>query len=192
MLFILLFVLSYNKNQDSDFFTQLNVKFGGKKDESKQSMTTDSLLVSKLQNFIKKEKLDEFTQVLVDEQKIKIVLKSPVLFDSGKANLKPQAYPLLEGFISTLSSVKNDIVIEGHTDNMPIHNEEFDSNWDLSFYRAYSVVKYFMETKKFDPTRLSGIGYGEYRPIGDNETPEGRSANRRIEINVIRVTQAES
>lgn len=192
MLFVLLFVLSYNKNQDADFFTQMQVKFGGKRDQSQDSMTTDSLLISNLQNFIKKEKLDEHTQILVDEQKIKIILFAPILFDSGKSELKPAAFSMLSGFIETLGHLQNDIIIEGHTDNIPIHNDEFDSNWDLSFSRAYSVVKYFMKSGIFKPTKLSGLGYGEYRPFSDNATAEGRAQNRRIEINIIRVTKADS
>jgi chemotaxis protein MotB len=192
MLFVLLFVLSYNKNQDADFFTQMNVKFGGKRQSPQESMTTDSLLISKLQNFIKKEDLDKHTQILVDEQKIKIILTVPVLFDIGKAKIKPEAFPILNGFIEVLGHVQNDIIVEGHTDDVPIHTTEFDSNWDLSFYRSYSVVKYFMNSGTFLPTKLSGIGYGEYRPITENITVEGRSQNRRIELNVIRVTRADS
>ena len=74
MLFILLFVLSYNEKQNEDFFTEMNVKFGGKEQQSQHSITTDSVLVSQLQNFIEQEKLEEYMQILVDEEKMKLML----------------------------------------------------------------------------------------------------------------------
>lgn len=190
MLFILLFVLSYNKAQNENFFSQMSVKFGGKQDESKESITTDSLLVSKLQNFIKKEDLKDVAQILVDEQKITLVLSNPILFDSGQADLKPIGYDLLDKATLIFKEVDNPIIIEGHTDDIPIKTSQFDSNWDLSFYRAYSVLKYLINTKGFSPKQLSAIGYGEYHPIADNKTSDGRARNRRIEINIIRITKA--
>ena len=189
MLFILLFVLSYNKQQNEDFFTQMSIKFGGKQNESKSSITTDSLLVSSLKNFIKKERLDETAQVLVDEQKVTLVLSTPILFDSGKADLKSPSYAMLDKVANILAGVDNPVIIEGHTDNMPINTEEFSSNWELSFYRAFSVVKHLIDKKGFSPKQLSAIGYGEHHPIEDNATREGRGKNRRIEVNIIRITK---
>lgn len=191
MLFILLFVLSFNDNATGNFFSQMAEKFGGKQNEKKESITTDSILVSQLQNFIDREQLDDEAQILVDEQKIKLVLKSPVLFNSAKADIKPMGLKIIDSLSTVLQGIDNPIIIEGHTDNFPIHNEEFDSNWDLSFHRAYSVVKHLIGKQKYSPERLSAIGYGEYRPISDNKTPKGRSENRRIEVNIIRLTETD-
>jgi chemotaxis protein MotB len=189
MLFILLFVLSFNDNATGLFFSQMAEQFGGKETQAQESMTTDAILVSQLQNFIDREKLDEYAQILVDEQKVKLILSTPVLFDSGKAALKPGSFKLLDGLSSVFSGIENPIIAEGHTDSIPINNDEFESNWELSFHRAYSVVKYLISSKKYSPERLSAIGYGEYRPISDNKTAHGRSTNRRLEINIIRLTE---
>lgn len=188
MLFILLFVLSYNERQNDDFFTEMNVKFGGKETQSQHSITTDSVLVSQLQNFIEQEKLEDVMKVLVDEQKIKLTLAPSLLFDSGKAAIKPQGYRALDGVSKILEGVDNPVIIEGHTDNVPINTAEYESNWDLSLYRALSVLKYFLK-KGHNPQQLSAQGYGEYRPISPNATVEGRARNRRIEVNIIRITK---
>jgi len=187
MLFILLFVLSYNEKQNDDFFTQMNVKFGGKKQESQHSITTDSVLVSQLQNFIKKEKLDDVMQILVNEQKVKLLLSPNLLFDSGKADIKTQGYSALNGVSKILEGVDNTVIIEGHTDNIPIRTAKYESNWDLSMYRALSVLKYFLK-KGHAPSQFSAQGFGEHRPVSPNTTEAGRSKNRRIEVNIIRIT----
>lgn len=191
MLFVLLFVLSYNENKEADFFTELQVKFGEKLEKKQQSMTTDQVLVSQIEHYIKKQDLEEHSQILVDERRVKLIINPPLLFDSGRAVLKPRGVELVEGFGKVFQTVKNPLIIEGHTDNVPIHNDEFDSNWDLSFHRAYAVVKHLVVKMKFIPTRLSGLGFGEYRPLVANDTKENRAKNRRIEVNIIRVTKNE-
>lgn len=190
MLFVLLFVLSYNKNTESEFFVKLQEKMGGKDTAQKQSLTTDHLLLSQLQNFIKKEKLEKYTQILVDEQKIKLILNSPTLFNSGSARLNPSERNAIMALTTVLKGVKNDIIIEGHTDNIPIKSSKYRSNWELSFDRAYSVLKLFINTLNRTPETLSAIGYGEYRPLEPNTKRKGRARNRRIEINIIRITKA--
>jgi len=188
-LFVLLFVLSYNETRNETFFVELQVKLRGEQKPLPETIT-EALVVSKLENYVKQEQLDQLVQIVVDEQKVKIILDPPVLFDSGYAILKPQGKKILEGFGRIIQEVKNPIVIEGHTDNIPIHNEFFDSNWDLSFHRAYSVVKFFVGLG-FSPKQLSGLGYGEYQPRASNTTKEGRAKNRRIEINIIRLLETQ-
>src|SRR5690606_38879911 len=77
------------------------------------------------------------------------------------------------------------IIISGHTDNVPIHNEEFASNWELSVMRAVNFMKILLENERLDPRWFSVKGYGEYQPIADNGTPEGRERNRRVEILIV-------
>ena len=189
-LFILLFVLSYNKEQDETFFTKMQLQFGGEDVEQTDKITSEALFMSKLQGYIEQEKLEAVAQVVVDEQKIKLSLYPPVLFDSGKATLKKRGKMVLKGFGAIIKEVRNPIIIEGHTDTVPIHNKEFKSNWELSFYRAFSVVKYFMWQYNFSPKQLSAMGYGEYHPVALNDSKEGRARNRRIEINIIRIGKA--
>ena len=188
VLFILLFVLSYNQKQNEDFFTQMNIEFGGKNKQKKESISTDSVLVSQLQNFIKQEALDSLVKVLVDEQKVKLILSPSLLFESGKADIKTAGISALNQVSRILHGVENDVIIEGHTDNIPIKNKQYSSNWELSMHRALSVLKYFL-SNGHRPTQLSAQGFGEYRPIETNETEVGREKNRRIEINIIRITK---
>jgi chemotaxis protein MotB len=192
MLFILLFILTYNEQQDETFFTQMRLVFGAKEIQQEEAITSEELFVSKLQGYIEKEKLEEHARILVDEQKVKLILNPPVLFDIGKAKIKISGRKVIDDMAMIFTDVRNPIVIEGHTDNVPIYNEEYKSNWELSFHRAFSVVKHFIHKHRFTPKQLSAVGYGEYHPITKNDTAENRNKNRRIEINLIRVTEAES
>lgn len=191
-LFILLFTITYNEKKDDTFFTKMRLTFGAEKVEQNKVVSTEELFVSKLQGYIEKEHLQEQARVLVDEQKIKLILNPPVLFDIGHAELKPEGVRLLDGIAQIFGTVKNPIIVEGHTDNVPIHNAQFESNWELSFSRSFSVVKLFMNKYGFSPKQLSCLGYGEYWPVVPNDSDVNRGKNRRIEINVIRVTEAAS
>lgn len=102
------------------------------------------------------------------------------LFASGSADLTDHAKEVLDKIIPILMEVPNDVIVEGHTDNDPISTPQFASNWELSSARATNVVKYLIQQKNIPPSRLAAIGYGEYRPISDNSTPEGKSKNRRV------------
>lgn len=109
-----------------------------------------------------------------------------VFFESGKADVLPDAFPMLDALadILSLSDDKySKIRIEGHTDNVPINTAEFKNNWRLSGARALNVHEYLViGTGKIAPERSSATGYGEYSPVGDNSTPEGRAENRRVDF----------
>ncbi len=104
------------------------------------------------------------------------------LFESGKADLTPRAQQLFDALVPLFLKIDNEVVIEGHTDNVPIHTSQFASNWELSTARATRVVKYLLDAHHFPPVRLSAVGYGEFRPAAANEGPEGRGKNRRVVI----------
>ncbi|MBN1822758.1 MAG: flagellar motor protein MotB [Endomicrobiales bacterium] len=101
-------------------------------------------------------------------------------FESGKSEITPQGQDILGKVAPVLSTLPNEVVIEGHTDNVPIHTSVFDSNWELSTARATNVVKYLVNNESLPPERLAAIGYGEYKPIAENDTPENRAKNRRV------------
>ncbi len=134
---------------------------------------------------MQEEKLKNIMEVEMSERRVKLILKEAVLFDSGSAVLKNEAKKILLSVIEELKKLPNEIVIEGHTDNVPIKGGRYSNNFELSMARAYSVIE-FMQENGIDPKRLSGIGYGEYRPIADNSTSEGRAKNRRIEISLLK------
>jgi len=111
-----------------------------------------------------------------------ISLKDTEFFDSGKAIVRPESMVLLDNISAAIGQYSNSVRIEGHTDNQPIKTVLFPSNWELSTARATNIVHYLVKTHDLPPERLSAIGYGEYRPIADNRTEEGRQKNRRVDV----------
>ncbi len=111
-----------------------------------------------------------------------VSLKEAGFFDSGSAVIKPSGYQLLNTIIEAMTQYSNPLRVEGHTDNMPISTPLFPSNWELSVARASNVLRYIQKNFDVDPTKLSATGYGEYRPVADNTTSEGRSKNRRVDM----------
>ncbi|MBF0329159.1 MAG: OmpA family protein [Nitrospirae bacterium] len=104
-----------------------------------------------------------------------------VLFDSGSADIKKEAEIILDKLPPVLSSAPGKILIEGHTDNVPLSRGKYTSNWELSTARASSILNFFI-TKGLDPNRFSIAGYAEYRPVALNDTEEGKAKNRRVEL----------
>jgi chemotaxis protein MotB len=114
-----------------------------------------------------------------NEQWLEIGLASSMLFGSGDATLSAQAQPLLTKLAAILREQPNAIRVEGFTDNVPIANARFPSNWELSAARAVSVVQ-FLISAGLQPARLMAVGYGEYHPVADNLSESGRALNRRV------------
>jgi len=133
----------------------------------------------------KSKELKKFSSVEVSESQIRLVLNTPVLFDSGSAKLKPQTKVILDKIAKTLSMTNEKIIVEGHTDNIPIKSRKFHSNWELSARRAVNVINYFI-SRGISANRFIAAGYGEYFPRASNTTPQGRAKNRRIEIVLLR------
>jgi len=109
-------------------------------------------------------------------------LSDRILFEEGSARLSQEAKELLAKVGGLIKGTDFPIRIEGHTDNVPIKTSQFPSNWELSTARAVNVLRYFTEELGIPPSRLSAAGYGEYRPLAPNDTPENRGRNRRVEI----------
>jgi len=148
-------------------------------------------VLRRIRNAIYSAGLKGQMKVARDKEGIRITIKSPILFDSGKADLRPGALPVLDELILILQQNPNVVVVEGHTDNVPIHTAEFPSNWELSTARAISVSRYMFEKGNMDPKRFNVAGYSEYHPIEPNVTPEGRQENRRVEILLKSIEDAE-
>lgn len=126
-------------------------------------------------------------QVTITELKGRLTVNmvDAILFDSGKADIKPEGRQVLQKVVEVIGQVEDKAIrVEGHTDNVkisPALARAFASNWELSAARAVNVTRY-LQRLGVDPTLLSAAAYGEYRPVSENETPEGRAKNRRIEI----------
>jgi len=118
------------------------------------------------------------------EDWLELEMKSNVLFYSGEARLETAAVPIIGKVANILSASANPIQVEGFTDNNPINTPKFPSNWELSAARAASVV-HLLDRYGLDPSRMSAIGYGEFQPIADNSTEEGRQKNRRVVLVVL-------
>lgn len=126
-------------------------------------------------------------QVEVDfnAQYVLLTLNGALLFDSGKSEIRQDAYPLIDKIGAILSNYDSNIIeIEGHTDNVPISNDKYENNNVLSMYRALSVADYIRNITDLDSSLLKSSGRGEYVPIADNATQEGRARNRRVEIKI--------
>ena len=118
-------------------------------------------------------------------QYVQLTLRGAILFDSGKAELKSDSLPVVEKVALILDRyAESTIEIEGHTDNVPISTSRFESNDVLSSYRALAMFDYLVQNTSLDPAMLKHSGRGEYVPVADNSTPEGRAKNRRIEIKI--------
>lgn len=127
--------------------------------------------------------IQDQVEVTFNGQYVLLTLNGAVLFDSGSADIKGEALPLIDRIGKILNNYPdNDIEIEGHTDNVPIHGGRFESNDVLSMYRALSVADYIRSTTDIPSGHIKSSGRGEYVPIADNSTPEGRARNRRVEI----------
>lgn len=142
-------------------------------------------LAKQMQKYIKDQGVSDKAQVQMSAQFIKLKLESPALFSSGSAELKADSLPLFEMMSSQLKQMDNMIIVEGHTDNVPMHSAIFNSNWELSAARAFSVIRYYIG-KGIDPKRLVAHGLAEFRPVASNDDEIGRAKNRRIEITIMR------
>ena len=119
------------------------------------------------------------------ERGVVISLYGAVLFDLGKADIRPEAAAILDRVAAALARVPNYVSVEGSTDDLPINTAMFPTNWELSVRRATTVVRYFIERHGLDPRRFLAVGYGEFQPMFPNDSEANRARNRRVDIVVL-------
>jgi len=136
---------------------------------------------------LKKEIGEKEVRLEMAKKGLSIIFLAEVLFDSGKADIKKEAFGVLDKIAKVLKNNLRgrEIDIAGHTDNRPIKYSGWKSNWELSTARATSVLHYLVDKRGLNPNRLSATGYGEHRPVASNDTVKGRRQNRRVEILVL-------
>jgi chemotaxis protein MotB len=176
--------LATRNNQISVLLGEKEMLFQEKERALAQVKSTYDSLVSELKQEIKQGEI-QITQL---KDKLTVNMVDKILFDSGSAVIKKNGEKVLDRVADILKGVsKQQIKVEGHTDNVPISSrlaEKFPSNWELSTARATTVVRY-LQGRGVNPAVLGAEGYAEFRPVASNDTDEGKSSNRRIEIVLI-------
>lgn len=142
-------------------------------------------MYEKVSDYLAENKLDANVTVRMNTQGVFVNIKEAILFGSGSAELKESGLELLMQLEGLINDFDNDIVIEGHTDNIVSKTILYPSNWELSTARAVSVVRYLSEVEMINPSRLSARGYGEYSPIASNDTAQNRAINRRVNMFIV-------
>jgi chemotaxis protein MotB len=151
--------------------------------------TADVPQVAQIQNKVLAA-IDGATQVpdvtvTTDREGVVIRLSGSYLFDSGRAELKPNSLAVLDAIATVIRPLQNEVRIDGHTDSLPIDSARYATNWELSSARALAVTRYLSETDGVRPGRLIAAGFGEFRPLVPNDTRDGRAQNRRVEIHLL-------
>ena len=162
-----------------------NIDAGTLGEDYAQAPQNIQQIMRELDNYIESNGLGERVNVENKRKGLVISLTGEILYELGRAEIREQGREILAIISDILKDIPNDIMIEGHTDNLPIRTDEFPSNWELSTARAVNVIKFLIEERDFDPARLSAAGYSEYRPAAENNTAAGRAENRRVEVVVL-------
>lgn len=137
---------------------------------------------SSIEAYLVKQGAQNKVNLTITRRGLIVSLKEAGFFDSGQAQIKQNAHELLNTIAEVMTQYNNPLRIEGHTDNIPISTSQFPSNWELSTTRATNVLKYLLKYYDAEPEKISATGYGEFRPVADNSTPENRAMNRRVDM----------
>jgi len=158
---------------------------------STKAISIDMQIYKKLSEAIKATDSAGRVKVAQGERGVTVSITDTMLFQPGQALVVPEAREMLSRVASVLKDFPHQIRIEGHTDNVPIHNKEFPTNWELSAARALNITRFLTEGGYLPPERLGASGYGEFHPVAPNDTPEGRSQNRRVELVILKGLKGE-
>lgn len=173
-------ILEYDKYEGTEPIIGGESKVENTIEESENS--ENRTMYESVKEFVQENKLDSTIEIAQNEKGVVLQLKDNILFQSGQAELKAESSEILDKINTLISIMPNSVIIEGHTDNIPISNSKFKDNWDLSSIRATNVLRYFTEIKQQDPTKFRAAGYGQYKPKVENNSDENRAQNRRVNI----------
>lgn len=185
--------ISQLENFDSYYNQKLSSQSDGQTEEEKditeayeqQELEESEDMAQQLENALSQYGIQDDVEVDFNAEYVTLNMNGALLFDSASAELRDEAYPLVNKLGKILVTYDNNIIeVEGHTDNVPIHSSKYEDNNVLSMYRALAVANYLRDTTTLDPAYIKSSGRGEYVPIADNATPEGRARNRRVEIKI--------
>ncbi|MDI9370637.1 MAG: flagellar motor protein MotB [Synergistaceae bacterium] len=165
--------------QDSSVFGGQTSQSAG---ESPKTSTEMQQVARNLRNYLRAEGLEKEIEVRVDQRGVTVSLSDQFLFDSGRADLKPEGMRVMYKIAEFVKDVIPAVAVEGHTDSVPLLGGIYRDNWGLSAARAAAVVSYLDSRAGFDPQKLQAVGYGPSRPLVPNDTPEHQALNRRVDI----------
>ncbi|MFX3624003.1 MAG: flagellar motor protein MotB [Ectobacillus sp.] len=160
--------------------------------KKRQEMEELKGLQDQIDQYIKSNNLSLSLQTKLTERGLMVTIMDNALFDSGKAVVKVESLNLAKEISKLLvKAAPREIMVSGHTDNVPIANPQYGSNWDLSTQRAVNFMQVLLQNPELKPEKFSAVGYGEYRPVAPNDTAENRAKNRRVEVFILPLTKGQ-
>ncbi|WP_299092922.1 flagellar motor protein MotB [uncultured Metabacillus sp.] len=185
-------VLDYPSPTTSDEMEQLNIQdkqlTKEAAEEAQKQLEQEKLkeVQEKINAYIKENMLETKLKTTLTDEGLLITILNDIFFDSGKAEIREKDKKLAMEISELLvMNPPRNIIVSGHTDNVPINTSDYDSNWHLSVMRAVNFMKLLIENEKLDPKAFSAKGFGEYKPVATNDTKEGRQKNRRVEVLIL-------
>jgi chemotaxis protein MotB len=178
------------KDQKKESFQVEDPATVKKQEEQKLAMEQDRRelkeLQAKVNAYIQKNNLSSKLQTSLTDEGLLVTIRDNVLFDSGSAEVRSIDLKTANEISNLLvMNPPRNIIISGHTDNVPIRNSQYESNWELSVMRAVNFMKVILDNHKLDPRWFSAKGFGEFQPVASNNTPDGKAKNRRVEILIL-------
>lgn len=158
---------------------------GGKNSNANLKGKNSDGVEQKLLSYIESKHLSSYVTLYSDERGVVISLQEPLLFKLGSADVLPQNRKIIDNISQILKTIPNYIRVEGYTDDIPINNEKYKSNWELSVARATNVIEILVEDG-VNPERLIAVGYGQFKPVVPNTSEENRKKNRRVDIVIMK------
>lgn len=175
----------YNEMANSEAETEEEGEKDLKEEYQENALAESEEMAEHIEELAEQYGIQDQVEVEFNAEYVLLNLNGTLLFDSGKSELKAEANPLIEKIGKILQVYdENMIEVEGHTDNVPISSAKYKDNNVLSMFRALTVADYLREVTTLEPSHIKSSGRGEYVPIADNSTPEGRARNRRVEIKI--------
>lgn len=156
------------------------------KDAAAKDQEELQALQQKVNGYINDKRLTDKLETSLTDEGLLVMIRDNVLFESGRAEVRPQDVKIANEISDLLiMNPPRNIIISGHTDNVPIKTARYDSNWELSVMRAVEFMKIILKNDKLDPRWFSAKGFGEFQPVATNATEEGKARNRRVEILIL-------
>jgi chemotaxis protein MotB len=150
-----------------------------------EELSESEEMAEQIQEAVKSAGLQDLVEVDFNAEYVQLSLSGAILFDSGSAEIPEDVYPIMDKISAILEQYDNNIIeIEGHTDNVPMSSQKYENNDVLSMYRALNFADYVRAHTSLNPAHIKSSGRGDYVPVADNSTAEGRARNRRVEIKI--------